>query len=411
MHIYYFFYLLIEQIKIVINNFQIKPIFQTNFLAKGEKMQESSIIGKSIEEIDTPALLIDLDIMEKNIHTMAEFYAEKKGAALRPHQKGHRLPLVAKTQMDTGACGVSITTLGLAEYYVTCGIDSILLTNEIAGKNKMRRVCTLSKLADITVGVDNLENARHLGSIAGEQNTIIQVGVELYMGTGTCGVEIEEALPFIKELVSMEHIQFNGLWWHQGSLADILDWEERKQAHFATLDRVAHLKDSLEDAGIDVPMISGGFTCTWDITPLHPTLKQVEVQAGSYVFSDWCSHESEGLEVFDYALTVLSRCISRPKSNEALLDAGMNACTDEHTDSYRNIVGFKVKDMEGITQVKQREELSMIQSEDTIDLRVGDTLELLPPHADTTAKLHDTYYCIRKGVVEAVWPNHGRGLL
>ena len=135
MHIYYFFYLLIEQIKIVINNFQIKPIFQTNFLAKGEKMQESSIIGKSIEEIDTPALLIDLDIMEKNIHTMAEFYAEKKGAALRPHQKGHRLPLVAKTQMDTGACGVSITTLGLAEYYVTCGIDSILLTNEIAGKN------------------------------------------------------------------------------------------------------------------------------------------------------------------------------------------------------------------------------------------------------------------------------------
>ena len=252
MHIYYFFYLLIEQIKIVINNFQIKPIFQTNFLAKGEKMQESSIIGKSIEEIDTPALLIDLDIMEKNIHTMAEFYAEKKGAALRPHQKGHRLPLVAKTQMDTGACGVSITTLGLAEYYVTCGIDSILLTNEIAGKNKMRRVCTLSKLADITVGVDNLENARHLGSIAGEQNTIIQVGVELYMGTGTCGVEIEEALPFIKELVSMEHIQFNGLWWHQGSLADILDWEERKQAHFATLDRVAHLKDSLEDAGIDV---------------------------------------------------------------------------------------------------------------------------------------------------------------
>jgi D-serine deaminase-like pyridoxal phosphate-dependent protein len=374
-------------------------------------MQESSIIGKSIEELDTPALLIDLDIMEKNIKTMADFYASKKGAALRPHQKGHRLPLVAKTQMERGATGVSITALGLAEYYVACGIDDILITNEVAGENKMRRVITLSKLADITVGVDNLENAHHWGTIAGEQNIMLKVGVELYMGTGTCGVEIDEALSFIKSLVSIENIQFNGLWWHQGSLADILEWEERKEAHFTTLDRVAQLKDGLEDAGIDVPMISGGFTCTWDITPLHP-VDQVEVQAGSYVFSDWCSHESEGLETFDYALTVLSRCISRPKPDEVLLDVGMNGCSDEHTDSYRNIVGFKVKGVEGISQVKQREELSMIKFDSAQpDIRIGDTVELLPPHSDTTAKLHDTYYCVRKGVVEAVWPNHGRGLL
>jgi 3-hydroxy-D-aspartate aldolase len=375
-------------------------------------MQESSIIGKTIEEIDTPALLIDLDIMEKNIKTMADFYASKKGAVLRPHQKGHRLPLVATTQIKRGAPGVSITALGLAEYYVACGIHDILITNEIAGDNKMRRVCTISKLANIIVGVDNLENARHWGTIAREQNSNINVGVELYMGTGTCGVEIDEALSFIKQLVSIDNIRFSGLWWHQGSLADILDWQERKQAHFATLDRVAQLKDSLEDTGIHVPMISGGFTCTWDITPLHPSLNRVEVQAGSYVFSDWCSHESEGLESFEYALTVLSRCISRPKPDEVLLDAGMNACSDEHTDSYRNIVGFKIRGVEGISLVKQREELSMFKCDDPLpDIRVGDTVELVPPHSDTTAKLHDTYYCVRKGVVEAVWPNYGRGLL
>ncbi|MBU7031280.1 MAG: alanine racemase [Theionarchaea archaeon] len=375
-------------------------------------MLESSIIGKSIEEIDTPALLIDLDIMEKNLKTMADFYKKTPGAALRPHQKGHRLPLVAKKQIDTGASGVSITALGLAEYYVSCGIENILITNEIEGTNKMRRVCTLSKLADVTVGVDNMENIKHFGAIAGEQNTVVNVGVELYMGTGTCGVQVETALPFIKELTTIDHINFNGLWWHQGSLADIIEWDKRKEVHFKTLNNIAVLKDSLEDAGIDVPMVSGGFTCTWDITPLHPTLKEVEVQAGSYVFSDWCSHESEGLEVFDYALTVLSRCISRPQSDEALLDAGMNACSDEHTDSYRDVVGFRVKGVKGISLVKQREELSMVKFESPYtEIRVGDTVELIPPHSDTTAKLHDTYYCVRKGVVEAVWPNLGRGLL
>jgi len=387
-------------------------IFFNDFLKMGEKMLESSIIGKSIEEIDTPALLIDLDVMEKNLMTMADFYSRTPGAALRPHQKGHRLPLVGRKQIDAGASGVSITALGLAEYYVSCGIENILITNEVAGTNKMRRVCTLSTLADVTVGVDNIENATHLGTIAREHNTTVNVGVELYMGTGTCGVQIAEALPFIRELTTIDHLNFNGLWWHQGSLADILGWEERKEAHFKTLDDVAILKDSLEDAGIDVPMVSGGFTCTWDITPLHPHLKEVEVQAGSYVFSDWCSHESEGLDIFDFALTVLSRCISRPKPDEALLDAGMNACSDEHTDSYRNVVGFKVKGMDGISLVKQREELSMIKFKSpNTEIRVGDTVELIPPHSDTTAKLHDTYYCVRRGVVEVVWPNYGRGLV
>ncbi|MBU7013163.1 MAG: alanine racemase [Theionarchaea archaeon] len=370
------------------------------------------LIGIDKNELDTPALLIDLDLLEKNLKTMGDYYKGKKGAALRPHQKGHRLPIIAKKQIDCGAKGVSMTSLGLAEYYVACGISDILITNEIAGKNKLKRVCTLSNHADITVGVDNIENAQHLGVIARECGTTVNVAVELYMGTGTCGVDIMQAKSFIEELCKIKGITFKGLWWHQGSLADIIDFEERKKAHFETLDKVAALKNEIEAAGIGVDMVSGGFTCTWNITPEYPRLDNVEVQAGSYPFSDWCSHESEGLEVFDYALTVLTRCISRPKPDEVLFDAGMNACSDEHTDSYLNVVGFKLKGFEGITRVKQREELSMVKFEHpTKEIQVGDAVELIPPHSDTTAKLYDRYYCIRNGKVEAVWPNYGRGLL
>jgi len=369
-------------------------------------------IGMDKEEIDTPALLIDLDILEKNLRTMADYYRGKKSAALLPHQKGHRLPIIAKKQLDLGAKGVSMTSFSLAEYYVNCGItENILITSEIYGRNKIRRLCALSKHADVTVSVDNILNVRQLSEMALANKTRINVAVELYMGGGSCGVEIKEAKNFVKEIMKYRGVNFRGLWWHQGSLAKIRRWEERRKAHFETLDKVAELKDEIEDAGIDVEFLSGGFTCTWNMTPDYPRLKNVGVQAGSYVFSDWCSHELEGLEVFDYALTVLTRCISTPKPGKALFDFGMNSCSDEATNNYHKIVGPKFKDLEGVKEIYQREEISVVTFDSpSRKIKVGEVFELIPPHSDTTAKLHDRYYCIRDGKVEAIWPNYGRGL-
>jgi len=368
-------------------------------------------IGMEKEEIDTPALLIDLDVLEKNLKVMTDYYRGKKGAALLPHQKGHRLPIIAKKQLDLGAKGVSMTSLSLAEYYVNCGITNILITSEIYGKNKIRRLCSLSKHADVTVGVDNILNVRQLSEIALASNTRINVAVELYMGTASCGVEIKEAKSFVKEIIKYRGVNFRGLWWHQGSLAKIRSWKERRKAHFETLDKVAELKDEIEDAGINVEMLSGGYTCTWNMTPDYHKLENVGVQAGSYVFSDWCSHDLEGLEVFDCALTVLTRCISMPKPGKALFDFGMNSCSHEATDDYHTIVGPKFKDLEGVKEIYQREEISAVTFDNpNREIKVGDVFELIPPHSDTTAKLHDKYYCIRDGKVEAIWTNYGRGL-
>lgn len=193
-------------------------------------------IGMDKSEIDTPALLIDLDLLEKNIGIVADYYRRKKGSALRPHQKGHRLPVIGKMQLDAGAVGVSMTSFSLAELYVNCGFRDILITSEIYGANKIKRLCSLSKRADVTVGVDNLENVKHLSDAALAHYTRINVAPELYMGVGSCGVEISKAASFVKEIAKNKGVHLKGLWWHQGSLGELVKWGERKVAHFENLD-------------------------------------------------------------------------------------------------------------------------------------------------------------------------------
>ena len=160
-----------------------------------------------------------------------------------------------------------MTSLGLAGLYVNCGIEDILVTSEIYGKNKMLRLCSYSKHGDVTVSVDNIKNVKQLSNAALADNTKINVAIELNMGTGSCGVKFENALTLVKEIVRFNGVHFKGIWWHQGSLGRVFKWEERKKAHFETLDRVATLKDEVEDSGIDVEILSGGHTCTWNITP------------------------------------------------------------------------------------------------------------------------------------------------
>jgi D-serine deaminase-like pyridoxal phosphate-dependent protein len=371
----------------------------------------SGHIGMDKTEIDTPALLIDLDVLDRNIKTMADYYAGKKAAVLLPHQKGHRLPIIGRKQIHAGAKGVSMTSLGLAEYYVNSGIDDVFITSEIYGTNKIARLCAISKHANAMVGVDNLKNVKQLSEIALSNDTKINVAVELYVGSGA-GVEMREAKTFVREIENFRGVNFRGLWWHQGALNHVKSWAERKNLTFQTLDRVAALKDEVEDAGVSVEMLSGGFTCTWNITPEYPRLNNIMVQAGSYVFSDWCSHLLEGLEAFDYALTVLTRCVSRPTVDEAVFDFGMNSCSDECTYDYRAFAGPKFKKLEGYRDVIEREEVTVVKFESPRkDVAVGDVFEVVPPHSDTTAKLHDTYYAIRDNKVEAIWPNYARGLL
>ena len=369
-------------------------------------------IGLNKCELDTPALLIDLDKLENNIRKMADYYRTKKSTAyLLPHQKGHRLPVVARKQIKQGAEGVSITSLGLAEYYVWCGFEDILITNEIYGQNKISRLCALAEHANITATVDNIENATQISKTALSLGTKIDIVVELYMGRRSCGVEIERAKEFVKEIAKLEGTNFKGFSWHELLPAE---FEERNLATRKLLKEIQSLKDNVEDSGIEVEFLSGGSSYTWNITPEYSTPStRIGVQAGNYVFSDLTTKGIKGLDEFDCALTVLTRCISKPKRGEVNFDFGLNSCSFESGDDYRILMSPQFKNVKGITEIRQREEMAFAQLEENADgeINPGDVLELIPAHADTTAKLHDKYYGIRNDKVEAVWPNLGRGLL
>ena len=367
-------------------------------------------IGMPVEEIETPALLIDLDTMEKNIETMASYYRGKKGAALRPHQKGHRLPQIARKQVAAGAVGVSMTSPGLAELYVNSGIDDILITREVYGRSQIARLCGLARHGAITLTVDDVSNARQISEIGRSLGTRVNVAVEVYALTGSCGVPIDDVGAFVGEISKLDGIHFRGLWWHELMLSGPL--LKRRADHFAFLDQIVELKESIEESGFGIEMLSGGHSATWNITPEYGGLKDVGVQAGNYVFSDWKDREVEGLEVFESSLTVLTRCISRPRPDEALFDAGLNSCANESGTDYSQIVGPRFKNLTGIDRVRLREEMASINCKNaSSEIRTGDLYELIPPHGDTTAKMHDRYYGIRNGMVEVIWPNLGRGLL
>ena len=367
-------------------------------------------IGMRKDELPTPAALVDLDVLEKNIRTMSDYYKGRKNAGIIPHQKGHRLPIIARKQLEAAAKGVSMTSLGLAEYYVQSGINDILLTSEIYGRGKIEKLCGLSKQANIIASVDNIENVRQLSEAALQNHTTIKLAAELYAGRGSCGVDAAKMKDFVRNLVKHRGVEFEGFW-HHGQESNIIKLSERRAAHFKILDEMATLKDEIEDSGTEVRLLSAGYSCTWNITPEH-SLKNVLVQAGSYVFSDWCSqHHVEGLESFDCALTVLTRCISRPRPEEAMFDFGLNSCSDECGENYDLVVGPAFKDISGIKNVHEREEVSLaIFNEPRNDIKVGDVVEVIPAHSDTTAKLHSRYYGIRDGVVEVIWPNYGQCL-
>jgi 3-hydroxy-D-aspartate aldolase len=280
---------------------------------------------------------------------------------------------------------------------------------------KIAKLCGLSKHSNITVSVDDIDSARHLSEMARAYGTKISVSVELYMGKTSCGVQLSDVKSLVRDLLGLPAINFRGLWWHEiFSSKCMKNFEVRKNENFQTLDNITAVRDEIEDAGVGIEMMSGGYTCTWNITPEYAGLKNVGVQAGSYVFSDWISHDPrfvQGIDIFDCALTVLTRCISRPKPDEAMFDFGMNSCSRESNENYTLIVGPKFKDGECFDKIYQREEIAFAHLKNPgKEIRVGDLFELIPPHSDTTAKLYDKFYGVRNGKVEMILPNYGRGL-
>jgi D-serine deaminase-like pyridoxal phosphate-dependent protein len=356
-----------------------------------------------MEDIETPALILDLDVLEDNIRLMADFF-EGRNAKLRPHFKTCKCSNIAHLQLAAGAKGITCAKVGEAEVLVNAGIRDILVANQVVDPQKIYRLACMAKAgAKITVAVDRAENIDTLSAVAGTVGAALHVLIEIDVGMNRCGVNTEaEALDLAERIGRADGLVFEGIQAYEGHLVydthqptRLTDAVKRKGVR-KMQDKVGRIKDYLESHGIPVKEISGAGTGTYHITG-DDTI-WTEIQAGSYVFMD--SVYSRGGLPFGCSLSILSTVIHK-RPGAAVTDAGLKVCTTDH--GFPSIKGRPELKITGLSEehgriADPRDELEYLQK-----------IEYIPSHCCTTVNLHDQYYGVRKGRLEALWPISGRG--
>lgn len=356
-------------------------------------------IGMSTWEIDTPALVLDIGLAERNLARMAEA-ARRLGKQLRPHVKTHKTPILARRQLELGAIGVAAAKLGEVEAMALGGIREILLTTETVGPRKIARLLALSRHANLINVVDDAEAAAALADAFQREGLTLDVLVDVNVGQDRTGVEPgEPALALARRVMELPGLRLRGLQGYEGHLQHIYDEVERTAACRAAMAKLAETARLLKDHGLPTEIVTTAGTGTHKIAGEVPEV--TELQPGSYVVMDSDYGQVKGLE-FANALTVLSTVVSRVHPERAVIDVGYKAAS---TDSGMPVV----KGMPEVSYSPGGDEHGKLALTGGHALKVGDKVELIPSHCDTTINLYDWYYVVRDERVEAVWPIAGRG--
>ncbi|MDB5776822.1 MAG: D-threonine aldolase [Herbaspirillum sp.] len=364
-------------------------------------------VGDARSEIETPALILDLDAFERNLQRMAQALAGSK-VRLRAHAKSHKCPEIALRQIALGAVGVCCQKVSEASIFVDAGVTDILITNEIVGAGKIARLMTLARRARIGVLVDHPLQVQALAAAAQSQTeaTTLDVYIEIDVGGRRCGVaSTDEAVRLAEQIAASPPLRFVGLQCYYGPAQHMRTPEERAAAISSAADKAREVKAAIEVRGIAVEIITGAGTGTL----IHERDSGVfnEMQAGSYVFldRDYGDNQRDENDIpFEHAMFVLTTVMSRPSAERAVVDAGLKASS---VDSGMPGV-WQRKDLRFL---KAADEHGVIETPNAAALALGDKLMLVPGHCDPTANLYDTLVCVRGDKVEALWPIAARGAL
>jgi D-serine deaminase-like pyridoxal phosphate-dependent protein len=351
-------------------------------------------IGSRHHDLDTPSLLLDLEVFEANVARMAG-YMKQRGAQLRPHAKTHKCPAIAKRQIEAGAIGVCCQKLGEAEVMGAHGVSDVLITNQIVGPTKIQRLITLAGLIDVKVAVDNPSNVKALAEAAEAAGITLGIVVEVDVGMGRCGVQPGDDTVALAQLIDRTAgVRLRGLMGYEGHCVSIADYEKRQAETHLANQRLIESKNAVEAAGIEVDIVSAGGTGTYMFTANCPGINEVE--AGSYIFMDTSYHQV--LSDFDFSLTVLATVISRPAAEKVILDCGSKTLAGDHG----------VPAIHGLppaSRCRLSEEHSIWVFENGApDLKVGDKVRVIPGHCCSTVNLHDVYYVTQDARIVGIWP-------
>lgn len=369
-------------------------------------MRPPADIGMPLEDVDTPALLIDLDAFERNLQRLATAVADGP-VRLRPHAKTHKCPVIARRQMALGAVGVCCQKVSEAEAMVYGGVSNVLVTNEIVGAAKLRRLATLAQQAHLYVCADDPQNVADLNAVALAYHVTLPVLVEVDVGARRCGVAAgAPALALARQIDSSPGLRFAGLQAYHGSAQHIRDFAQRREAIASAVEQVHQTINLLQQSGLECELVTGAGTGTYQFEATSQIYN--ELQAGSYIFMDADYAKNLGpdgmpWQTFEHSLFLYTTVMSRPGGDWAVVDAGLKALS---VDSGMP----RVVDLEHVEYSRASDEHGKLTLHDPASpLRVGDKIRLIPGHCDPTVNLYDWYVGIRNQRVEALWPITARG--
>ena len=366
---------------------------------------KAASVGDHIDQVDTPALVLDLDAFERNMKLLQDAVSSV-GVRLRPHAKSHKCPEIALRQIELGAVGICCQKVSEAAVFVDAGISDIFITNQVVGEKKVAHALDLAALARIGVLVDHEDQIIAFARASAERQVSIDVYLEIDVGMGRCGVaSIERAVAMAQQIAAAPYLNFMGLQCYHGSAQHYRLPEERQQAIAAVCAKAAAAKAAIEGVGIAVERISGAGTGSVMLES-HSKLFN-EVQAGSYILMDrdYATNQRDPSDLpFEHALFVKTAVLSHPSANRAVVDAGLKASS---VDSGMPVVWQRTD----AKYLKASDEHGVLELTPNSTLKLGDYVMLVPGHCDPTVNLYDELIAIRGNRVEAIWPIAARGAL
>ena len=358
-------------------------------------------------ELDTPALCVDLDKLERNIAKMQRTVNANK-IGVRPHAKTHKCAAIAKLQMAAGALGICAAKLSEAEALMEQGLDRVLMTTSNLPPAKIRRAMQLKKrFPGFVQAVDYDQNARDLNDAAKEAGVIADVVIDVAVGTRSGIPPGEDAIKLAQLVDKQPSLKLRGLLSYDGGAQHITGFATRKERALAAIEENARTQQKMKQSGLNTEIFSGGGTGTYNIYHLVPGF--TDVQAGSYIFMDMqyiAIGNADGQPVYDDfepSLTVLATVVNNRFPGRLTTDAGAKALTI-------NVPRAGVIGEPGMDYNAGSDEFGSITfKESRRDWKMGDRMELIVPHCDPAVNEYDFIYGIRNDRVETVWPITARG--
>jgi D-serine deaminase-like pyridoxal phosphate-dependent protein len=365
-------------------------------------------VGLRVSDLDTPALLIDLDLMELNLKKLAD-YSSRHKLRVRPHTKTHKIPTLARRQIELGAVGLTVAKVGEAEVMLEANPPDLLVAYPIIGANKLNRLMQIARKTEVTVSLDSLFVARQLSDAAARLPNGIGVLAEVDVGLGRVGVVPgEPLLSLIQGIRSLPNLRLEGLAFYPGQIKSLDEDGQRALRELGGL-----LERTLAEvrlAGFEPRIVSGGSTPTLFHSHLLPGLN--EIRPGTYIFNDRNTFLSGACTLEECAASIMVTVVSTAKEGQMIVDGGSKTFSSDRPSAGAEVsFGHMVEAPEAVfTKMNEEHGFVDLHRSDR-QFETGERVRIIPNHICVAMNLHECVYGIRGDVVEQVWRVEGRGKL